>query len=154
VGKKFDKKAIKEKESKIKVLAHELLSSTLSYLMLAPCDTPILQISLHGLLPCQVWSSTLFSLLVRLITLLQTGAAASLRWICLNHLKRCCTSFSSTGATPSPSRMPSFRNRSLLVLPQIHRSMCISATFCCLAFHLLVGQYSTLYNMVDRITIL
>jgi hypothetical protein len=32
----FDKKAIKEKEPKIKVLAHELLVSTLSYLMLAP----------------------------------------------------------------------------------------------------------------------
>jgi hypothetical protein len=32
----FDKKAIKEKEPKIKVLKHELLASTLSYLMLAP----------------------------------------------------------------------------------------------------------------------
>jgi hypothetical protein len=30
-----DKKAIKEKEPKIKVLAHKLLASTLSYLMLA-----------------------------------------------------------------------------------------------------------------------
>jgi hypothetical protein len=35
-GKKLDKKAIKGKEPKIKVLAHELLASTLSYLMLAP----------------------------------------------------------------------------------------------------------------------
>jgi hypothetical protein len=35
-GKNFDKKAIKEKERKIKILAHELLASTLSYLMLAP----------------------------------------------------------------------------------------------------------------------
>jgi hypothetical protein len=34
--KNFDKKAIKMKEPKIKVLAHELLASTLSYLMLAP----------------------------------------------------------------------------------------------------------------------
>jgi hypothetical protein len=34
-GKNFDKKAIKEKERKIKILAHELLASTLSYLMLA-----------------------------------------------------------------------------------------------------------------------
>jgi hypothetical protein len=34
--KNFDKKAIKEKEPKIKVLAHELLAFTLSYLMLAP----------------------------------------------------------------------------------------------------------------------
>jgi hypothetical protein len=35
-GKKLDKKAIKEKELNIKVLSHELLASTLSYLMLAP----------------------------------------------------------------------------------------------------------------------
>jgi hypothetical protein len=34
-NKTFDKKVIKEKESKIKVLTHELLASTLSYLMLA-----------------------------------------------------------------------------------------------------------------------
>jgi hypothetical protein len=35
-GKKLDKKTIKEKEPKIKVQGHELLASTLSYLMLAP----------------------------------------------------------------------------------------------------------------------
>jgi hypothetical protein len=40
-GKKLDKKAIKEKEPKIKILAHELLTSTLSYLMLAPLITPL-----------------------------------------------------------------------------------------------------------------
>jgi hypothetical protein len=34
--KKLDKKTIKEKEPKIKVLAHELLASTLFYLMLVP----------------------------------------------------------------------------------------------------------------------
>jgi hypothetical protein len=33
---KKTKKAIKEKEPKIKVLTHELLAFTLSYLMLAP----------------------------------------------------------------------------------------------------------------------
>jgi hypothetical protein len=35
-GKKLDKKVIKEKELKIKIQAHKLLASTLSYLMLAP----------------------------------------------------------------------------------------------------------------------
>jgi hypothetical protein len=35
-GKKHNKTAIKKMEPKIKVLAHELLASTLSYLMLAP----------------------------------------------------------------------------------------------------------------------
>jgi hypothetical protein len=33
--KKLDKKTIKEKKSKIKILAHKLLASTLSYLMVA-----------------------------------------------------------------------------------------------------------------------
>jgi hypothetical protein len=33
---KLDKKAIKEKERKIKIQAHELLGFTLSYLMLVP----------------------------------------------------------------------------------------------------------------------
>jgi hypothetical protein len=50
--KKTDKKAIKENELKIKV-THELLAFTLSYLILAPCDTSIFQISLYALLPCQ-----------------------------------------------------------------------------------------------------
>jgi hypothetical protein len=45
--KKLTKKTIKKEELKIKVLPHESLASTLSYLMLAPCDTPILQISLY-----------------------------------------------------------------------------------------------------------
>jgi hypothetical protein len=74
---------------------------------------------------------SLFSLPDRLITPLRTGASAGLRWICPNYLKRCCTSFSSTGATPSLSCMSSFRTRSLLVLPQIHRSMRISTTLSC-----------------------
>jgi hypothetical protein len=55
----------------------------------------------------------LFSLPHRLITPLQTGASTSLRGICPNHLKQCYTSFSSTGATLSLSRMSSFRTRSL-----------------------------------------
>jgi hypothetical protein len=47
--------AIKE-ELKIKILTHELLASTLSYLMLTLGDTSILQISLYRLLLCKVWS--------------------------------------------------------------------------------------------------
>jgi hypothetical protein len=35
--KNSDKKTIKEKEPNIKVLPHELVASTLSYLILAPC---------------------------------------------------------------------------------------------------------------------
>jgi hypothetical protein len=96
----------------------------------------------------------LFSLPDCLITPLRTDASAGLRWICPNHLKRCCTSFSSTGAIPSLSRMSSFWTRSLLVLPQIHRSMHISATLSCWICHLLVGQYSAPYNMAGRITVL
>jgi hypothetical protein len=90
----------------------------------------------------------LFLLLVRVITPLWIGASTGLRWIYPNHLKRCCTSFFSTGATPSLSHMSSFRTRSLLVWPQIHRSMHISATLSCWTCRLIVGQYSAPYNMV------
>jgi DNA-directed RNA polymerase subunit RPC12/RpoP len=57
--KRQHKKTIKEVELKINVLIHELLAFTLSYLMLT-CDTPILQISLHRLLSCQVCSSSVW----------------------------------------------------------------------------------------------
>jgi hypothetical protein len=96
----------------------------------------------------------LFSLSDRLITPLWTGASAGLHWICPNHFKWCCTSFSSTGATPSLSRMSSFRTRSLLVLPQIHLCMRISATLSCWTCHLLVGQHYDPYNMASQITVL
>jgi hypothetical protein len=88
----------------------------------------------------------LFTLPVRLITSLWIGASVDLCWTCLNYLKRCCMSFSSTGATPSLPRMSLFWTRSL-VWPQIHCSMHISATLSCWICHLLVGQHSTPYNM-------
>jgi hypothetical protein len=96
----------------------------------------------------------LFSLPDRLITPLRTGASVGLCCICPNHLKQCCTSFSSTGVTPSLSHMSSFQTRSLLVLLQIHRSMRISVTLSCWTCRLLVGQHSALYNMAGRITVL
>jgi hypothetical protein len=97
---------------------------------------------------------SLFLLPVRLTNPLRIGAFVGLRCICPNHLKRCCTSFSSTGVTSSLSRMSSFRTRSFLVWPQIHRSMCISAMLSCWTCHLLVDQHSALYNMADRIAVL
>jgi hypothetical protein len=96
----------------------------------------------------------LFLLSIRLITPLQIGASAGLRCICPNHLKRYYTSFSSTGATPSLSRMSSFWIRSLLVWPQIYRNMCISVTLICWTCHLLVCQYFAPYNMIGRIAVL
>jgi hypothetical protein len=89
----------------------------------------------------------LFLLPVHLITPLRIGASASLHCICPNHLKQCCTSFSSTGVTPSLSRMSSFQTQSLLVWPQIHRSMRISATLSCWTCRLLVGYHSAPYNI-------
>jgi hypothetical protein len=83
-----------------------------------------------------------------------TACRLHLYWICPNNLKRCCTRFSSTGATPNLSRMSSFRTRSLLVLPQIHRSIRISATLSCWTCRLLVGQYYASYNMTGQITVL
>jgi hypothetical protein len=64
-GEKNLTKGNKRKESKINVLAHELLASTLSYLMLAP------------------WWYTNPS-----NTPLRIAVSAGLRWICTNHLKR------------------------------------------------------------------
>jgi hypothetical protein len=102
-------------------LAHKLPVSTLSYLMLAPwvihqsfksLFTGSSHIKFGRPLP-------LFSLPVRLITPLRTGASADLCWICPNHLKRCCINFSSTSATPSLSRMSSFRTRSLQTISTV-----------------------------------
>jgi hypothetical protein len=76
---KINKKGIKDEERKIKVLAHELLTFTLSYLML---------ISWWYFNPSNLSSRTppkfglplpLFPLPVQLITLLQTAATGGLR---------------------------------------------------------------------------
>jgi hypothetical protein len=154
-GKKNLTKDNKRKEPKIKILAHELLASTLSYLMLAHL--------IHQFFKSLFTDSShvkfgrpfpLFLLPVCLITPLRIDASAGLCCICPNRLKRCCTSFSSIGATPSLSRMSSFRTRSLLVWPQIHRSMCISATLSCWTCHLLVGQHPAPYNIAGRIAVI
>ncbi|AQK82681.1 hypothetical protein ZEAMMB73_Zm00001d021742 [Zea mays] len=94
-------------------------------------NIPLLQVPLHCLCPRQ-----------------------GLRWICPNHLKRCCISFSSIGATPTLSRMSSFRTRSLLVWPHIQRNIRISATHSCWTCRLLVGQHSAPYNIAGRIAVL
>ena len=90
----------------------------------------------------------------RFIRPLCTGASGGLRWICPNHLRRCWTSFSSIGATPSLSRISSFRTRSFLVWPHIHLNMRISATPNCWICRLFVGQHSAPYNIAGRIAVL
>jgi hypothetical protein len=90
---------------------------------------------------------SLLSLLVCLITPLWIGASIGLCWIWPNYLKWCCISFSSIGVTPNLSRMSSFQTRSLLMLPQIHHSMCISTTLSYWICRLLIGQHSAPYNM-------
>jgi hypothetical protein len=92
------RKGNKRKEPKIKVLAHELLaftvlsnaSSLLIHQFFKSLFTDSSHVKFGRPLP-------LFSLPVHLITLLRIGASAGLRWICPNHLKQCCTNFSSTG---------------------------------------------------------
>ena len=73
----------------------------------------------------------LFTLSTCSRTSLRTGASGGLRWTCPNHLSRCWVSFSSIGATPTLSRITSFRTLSLLVCPQDHRNIRISATLSC-----------------------
>ena len=70
----------------------------------------------------------LFTLSTHFRTPLRTGASGGLCWICPNHLNRCLVSFSSIGATPTLFRITSFRTLSLLVCPQNHRNIRISAT--------------------------
>ena len=82
-------------------------------------------------------------LLFTLSTRFSTGASEGLRWTCPNHLNRCWVSFSSIGATPTLSRIASFRTLSLLVCPQNHRNIRISATLSCWTCCLSAGQHST-----------
>src|SRR6185312_3202765 len=89
----------------------------------------------------------LFTLSTRSRTPLRTGASGGLRWTCPNHLSRCWVSFSSIGATPTISRITSFRTLSLLVCPQNHHNIRISATLSCCTCCLFVGQHSAPYNM-------
>ena len=86
-----------------------------------------------------------FTLSTRSRTPLRTGTSGGLRWICPNHLSRCCVSFSSIGATPTLSRIASFRTLSLLVCPQNYCNIRISATLSCWTCRLFVGQHSAPY---------
>ena len=88
------------------------------------------------------------------VTPLRTGASRGLRWTCPNHLSRCWVSFSSIDATPTLSRITSFRTLSLLGCPQNHRNIRISATLSCCTCRLFVGQYSAPYNIAGRIVVL
>ena len=57
----------------------------------------------------------LLILLAQLRTPQCTGASRVLLWTWPHHLNRCWTNFSSIGATPRRSRIPSFQTRSILV---------------------------------------
>ena len=92
-----------------------------------------------------------FTLLTHFKTSLRTGASGGLRWICPNHLNRWGVSFSSIDATPTLSRIASFRTLSLLVCLQNHRNIHISATLSCWTCRLFVGQHSAPYNIARRI---
>ena len=96
----------------------------------------------------------LFTLSTRFSTPLRTGASGGLRWTCPNHLNRCWVSFSSIGTTPTLSRIVSFRTLSLIVCPQNHGNIRISATLNCWTCCIFVGQHSAPYNIAERITVL
>ena len=96
----------------------------------------------------------LFTFLACFRTPLRTGASGDLRWTCPNHLNRCWVSFSSIGATPTLSRITSFRTLSLRVCPQNYRNIRISTTLSCWTCRLFVGQHSAPYNIAGRIVVL
>jgi hypothetical protein len=132
-----------------------LLASTISYLMLALCDTQILQISLHELLPCHVWSSSASFLIIGLSYYPITN------W-CLRRPPLDVQTISSDVARASPQLM------SPLVSRVCHRSgfdlflcghksivACASQLpLSCWTCRLLVGQHSAPYNMAGRIAVL
>jgi len=97
---------------------------------------------------------SLFTLSTRFSSPQRTDASEGLRWTCPNHLNRCWISFFSIGATPILSRIASFWTLSLLVCPQNHRNIRISATLNCWTCRLFVGQHSTPYNIAGRIAVL
>jgi len=97
---------------------------------------------------------SLFPLSTCFRTPLRIGVSGGLRWTCPNHLSRCWVSFSSIGATPTLSRITSFRTLSLLVCLQDHRNIRISATLSCWTCRLFVGQHSAPYNIAGRIAVL
>jgi hypothetical protein len=131
------KKVIKEKEPKIKVPTHELLTSTLSYLMLTPCWYPN---------PSNLSSRTPFMLSLVFLCLSShympdllpryesVHLGSSVRYV-----QTISNNVAHTSAIANLSSMSSFRTRFLLVCPQIHRSMCISATLSYWTCHHLGG---------------
>jgi hypothetical protein len=154
-GKKLDKRQWKERtknQDSVTWIAsfYSLLSNASSLLIHQSFKSLFTDFS-HVKFGCHL---SLFLLPIRLITPLWIGTSMDIRCICPNHLKRCCMSFSSTGVTLSLSRISSFRIRSLLVWPQIHCSMRISATLSCWACRILVSQHFSTYNMTDRIAVL
>ena len=124
-----------------KAISLEIFQSLRSHL------TDSSQVSLGLSLP-------LFKLSTRSRTPLRTGAPGGLRWTYPNHLSRCWVSFSSIGTTPTLSRIASFRTLSLLVCPQNHRNIRISATLNCWTCRLFVGQHSAPYNIAGQIAVL
>jgi hypothetical protein len=126
------KKAIKEEEPNIKILAHELLAYTFSYLMLRYSNPS----NFSSWIP--LVSSLVFLILPRYKPV-PPQASAGLCYICPNHLKRYCINFFSIGITYNLSLMSSFWARYLLVWPNIYCSMRISVTLSCWICRILVG---------------
>jgi hypothetical protein len=125
-------KGNKRKEPKIKFLAHELLASILSYLMLAPWwYTNPLNLSSR--------TSHMSSLVVLCLSsyyqfVLLPHYELVLPWVSVAYVQTISndvTRASPQLVHPSLSRMSSFRTRCLLVWSQIYRSMRISATLSC-----------------------
>jgi hypothetical protein len=85
---------------------------------------------------------------------LRTGASWGLHWIWPNHRKRCWTSLSWIGATPSLSLISSFLIRSFFVLPHIQRNIRISATLIFWTCCLFVAQHSAPYIIAGLIAVL
>jgi hypothetical protein len=131
-------KSNRREEPKIKVLTHELLAFTLSYLMAS-------SLMIHQLFKSLFTDSShvkfghhlsIFLLPIRLIISLRIGASVGLRCICPNHLKRYCRSFSSTGVTLVSHVCHHFR-------PDLFLCYHKSIVACAYQLHLVVGHVAS-----------
>jgi hypothetical protein len=146
----------KKKKPKIKILAYELLASTLSYLMLAPWWYTNPSNPSSRTPPMSSLIVLCFSSHYRIVLLPHyesVSPPASVQYVqtISNDVARASTRL----GPPQVSHVYHHSGPDLfLCCHKIHRSMRISATLSCWTCRLLVGQHSAPYNMADRITIL
>ena len=128
---------------------HSFLSSNMPSLRpLASISCRITSIHVFFGLPCALLTCPNLIRSTR-----QTGTFVVLRYTWPNHRRWFSLIFSSIGDMSILVWISSFLTFSLLVLPHIQRSMCISATLIFWAWYLSIAQHSAPYNKAGLIAV-